>query len=62
MGWWVGKFFWTTDSMQPAVAVSVLLLVQVLPLEAATRLACTKFSAHQFRNIKQFIRASRNEY
>ena len=46
MGWWVGKFLWTTDSVQPAVAVSVLLLVQVLPLEAATRLARTKFSAH----------------
>ena len=42
----LSKFFWTTDSMRPAVAVSVLLLVRVLPLEAATRLARTKFSAH----------------
>ena len=42
----LNKFFWTTDSMRPAVAVSVLLLVRVLPLEAATRLARTKFSAH----------------
>jgi len=45
MGWWVGKFLWTTDSMQPAVAFLCALLVRVLPFQAATRLARTKFGA-----------------